>query len=1225
MKLSEDALKDVNEKPSTLPQLPWYFMRKILALDSTVRETGSAIKVKFEKETTVNHDTSDENEESDDSEESDEGEESEMDSDSSSTNSTDEESEGTDGENENAIHPLDLIYAIFMCADDFLRQELVDKMSKCQYAVPLILPSPDGNGTESQNQILHWGLQTISKTYREGDSSVTKTMVNVECPLVSCLQLGDNVPWKLKILNEMLGKESKNFWHEGLEGGDRIQKFSKGMVEVSWHLPGGRGRETDKFNTPVTFANLRGDATRFKLVTEQLSKLSTITCIFTQTTKNIHTFLKKTFRRGWSKRVIVVLLYKPDDKNKIQRRLKNLRKKLKLKEHEIISYPIEENQFFNTHTKLLETLQTSINNKTNKRKKSLSSLVNDLKSVMKVDDKECYDGHMAAQSILADIDEIGSQRPHNVKLQVLPCQSDTETREKIGKHDKETCRYRDISEKEDIEQYASRKKEEKWQLQWQQLQHPMSKTFVNFLKYIVTFNSLHRKYFLRSLKLGLDERSAEILQPLYVAYEKSLREEESVQKRKKLNEHMAQSSLGLEHFFREMAVMYENMMALREKNGKKVSQLDSVLSTLTQCMADILLDGEAIELLDGDIAHSHVLWLTAVINEIENRKLIRIFKVSTLGAQSCGKSTLLNTMFGLNFPVSTGRCTRGAYMQLVNIDENLSKQLQCDYLLVIDSEGLMSRVSKNEDYDNELATFVIGLSDLTLVFIKGEGKEMEDVLPIAIHVFLRMNVLGELQACHFVHQNMGAVDVKRTMPIEIDAFVKLLDEKTQTAAEEAGEQNYTRFTDTLHYDHNTDNTYLCHLWVGTPPMGKANREYSYTTQRLKTKILERVKHVTEVTKEKGCSTLVDFSKWLQEIWKAVKYENFVFSFRNVLAMETYKRISKIFNDKQWKIKKNMRQSMELTKKQIKDETLTKPEKGNDRLKIQNMKKKADQDVNSNTHTLLESIMHYFKCSGCTECSPEVRNRHFLKDYRSGFEHDIGRFGETLKEEMNQSVENLRVELAASIELNRLSSQMDTLIKKEVQELIEKMMSQSLAEVNTRESFDGLWTNVEEEILKKINPKEKQVYIKASVQSVITNLLGPDVHRYHRKKSGSRIKIAVKVFVVKDSHMTRGNLTRLRERTETFIEQANAYCRTVTEDKQYEAKDSEMLFNDILSRIKQLKEEGIDTSLDYKVDLMIYMEELAVRIFTWNQNKYEEQNGPFQPSLRRKKKFIMTFL
>ena len=61
-------------------------------------------------------------------------------------------------------------------------------------------------------------------------------------------------------------------------------------------------------------------------------------------------------------------------------------------------------------------------------------------------------------------------------------------------------------------------------------------------------------------------------------------------------------------------------------------------------------------------------------------------------------------------------------MQLLKIGDHLSKRLHCDYLLVIDSEGLMSRVSKNDDYDNELATFVIGLSDLTLVVIKGEGQ-----------------------------------------------------------------------------------------------------------------------------------------------------------------------------------------------------------------------------------------------------------------------------------------------------------------------------------------------------------------------------------------------------------------------------------------------------------------------------------------------------------------------
>ena len=575
--------------------------------------------------------------------------------------------------------------------------------------------------------------------------------------------------------------------------------------------------------------------------------------------------------------------------------------------------------------------------------KSLSSLVNELKSTMNVDNKKCYDGHTAAQSILHDIDHIKSQKLDCIKSKLLPCQSDISTREKIGKHDKETCRYRDITEKEDIEQYASRKKEEKWKLQWQQLQHPMSKTFANFLKYIFNFDSLNRKYFLQNLKLSLNERSADILQPLYTAYEKCLLKRESEQKdaeRKQLNEQLAQSSLGLEHFFREMAVMYENMVALRKKIGRQESLLDSVLDTFTKTMADILLDGEAMEILDGDVAHSPVLWLTAVLNKIEKSETIRVFKMSVVGAQSCGKSTLLDTLFGLNFPVSTGRCTRGAYMQMLKMDELLAKRLKCDYLLVIDSEGLMSRLSKSDDYDNELATFVIGLSDLTLVAIKGEGNEMQDVLPIAIHVFLRMNVLGELQACHLVHQNMGAVNVKKKMQSEIDAFIELLDEKTRTAAKEAGQGEYQKFKDVLHYDSNTDNIYVGNLWDGTPPMGKVDVEYSYTVQRLKAKILERVEHVAKI---KCCSTLADFSKWLNQIWDVVKYENFVFSFRNVLAMETYKRLLNIFSDKRWEIKKKVRELINRRNEDIKDETLTKLQE--DYVgKTQKMKKEVEKKI-----------------------------------------------------------------------------------------------------------------------------------------------------------------------------------------------------------------------------------------------------------------------------------------
>ena len=63
----------------------------------------------------------------------------------------------------------------------------------------------------------------------------------------------------------------------------------------------------------------------------------------------------------------------------------------------------------------------------------------------------------------------------------------------------------------------------------------------------------------------------------------------------------------------------------------------------------------------------------------------KIFVISALGIQSSGKSTLLNTMFGLEFRVSAGRCTRGAFACLIPVGDTLKTASDIDYVLVIDT------------------------------------------------------------------------------------------------------------------------------------------------------------------------------------------------------------------------------------------------------------------------------------------------------------------------------------------------------------------------------------------------------------------------------------------------------------------------------------------------------------------------------------------------------------
>ncbi|CAB1314195.1 unnamed protein product [Coregonus sp. 'balchen'] len=115
-------------------------------------------------------------------------------------------------------------------------------------------------------------------------------------------------------------------------------------------------------------------------------------------------------------------------------------------------------------------------------------------------------------------------------------------------------------------------------------------------------------------------------------------------------------------------------------------------------------------------------------------------------------------MFGVQFAVSSGICTRGAFMQLIKVKEDLKEQIGCDFILVIDTERLkapvLAQLAESYEHDNELATLVVGLSDITIINIAMENAtEMKDTLHIEVRAFLRMKEVGKKPMCHFALQN----------------------------------------------------------------------------------------------------------------------------------------------------------------------------------------------------------------------------------------------------------------------------------------------------------------------------------------------------------------------------------------------------------------------------------------------------------------------------------------
>ncbi|KAM6959665.1 up-regulator of cell proliferation-like [Tautogolabrus adspersus] len=271
--------------------------------------------------------------------------------------------------------------------------------------------------------------------------------------------------------------------------------------------------------------------------------------------------------------------------------------------------------------------------------------------------------------------------------------------------------------------YKSDLQREKEKLWKKQNSYDMSDAMTCFIS-AISRPGIERSYFLKWMRMNLDNLSRQKLSGLREAY-KNKKEQKNKKKSSENNEEikeiyqpLSNSSLGIEHFFREMGQIYEASVSLTETNLSRQQ-----FKHLPRLCAELLLDGFPLELVDGDASNIPLRWVTDVLSQLNDlvSPKSKILVVAVLGVQSTGKSTLLNTMFGVQFAVSSGRCTRGAFMLLIKVNENVKKELKCDFMVIIDTEGLKSpelaQLDNSYEHDNELATLVVGLSDITIINI----------------------------------------------------------------------------------------------------------------------------------------------------------------------------------------------------------------------------------------------------------------------------------------------------------------------------------------------------------------------------------------------------------------------------------------------------------------------------------------------------------------------------
>ena len=275
------------------------------------------------------------------------------------------------------------------------------------------------------------------------------------------------------------------------------------------------------------------------------------------------------------------------------------------------------------------------------------------------------------------------------------------------------------------------------------------------------------------MKEHLNEISRKFLPLLYDQYRQLLKNDSEQEKTKcKLSEVadcITRSSLGIEHIFRELGQVYEAYRLSDERSLKSSmsSKLKYTPTLLSKVVPRLIIQGHSLEIVNGDDNHVPLTWVPDVLNKLSEiiGRDKKLFVVSVLGVQSSRKSTLLSAMFGIDFPVSSGRCTLGVFLQIIPIKQELKGQLGYDFLFSIDSEGLRApELTGSLSYrrDNEMATFIIGLADLSIINIKGEShSEIQDILQIAI----MMKVTYKKPKCIFVHQNVADIQARNNLKI----------------------------------------------------------------------------------------------------------------------------------------------------------------------------------------------------------------------------------------------------------------------------------------------------------------------------------------------------------------------------------------------------------------------------------------------------------------------------
>ena len=818
---------------------------------------------------------------------------------------------------------LDIVVAVFLCCDHFLKQILAQKLYMCHLSVPFLLPDITGKLI-----IQLWTIRGIGFL----SDCKSDSVVNQPYPIISFIKASILSESKTAFLNTLMSDQSHDtFFYKPFA--DRImeRQISDGLIDAAWYVPSEVSRcpcVTSnacpcRFNQLLMFLNLHGNCEKFENQRNLICTISAVVVIMVDISKlnqvvidNIKLIV------GRSKRIVLIftkennfpVVYFEEDYANLMNNLGEDERRV----HSVVTF--NNNGKRSNSLELIGHIKSIINLFTSKDREHFKSLVEhleDTKITNIIFDQDNIAWEYGHKKALLIYEKMKKYDISFLKGNIVPLQGNLWNN--WGKIERE-MKTGDPKEMESQDDFIARLHGEQEKLRTEQT-NEFQKEY-NEIMHIVCSNIINlkddcRKYFIQWLTYFLKEVSQDRLHSCY----KRLSE-----KRSQLNiatgmisetnsdqniltlkseievlvKDIDNVSIDLKHIFREVGQIYEAF-----KSSTKTSlKMKDIIENLPRVMADLFLSGVIVEIYDGNTQQIPITFIKSICHYIKYIIKGNVFVLAVLGTQSSGKSTLLNAMFGTQFPTNAGLCTRGVNAQLVPLPNNISKT-GYEYIMALDSEGLRASGheinSTSHSHDNELATLVMGISDLTIVNMKGESQtEMNDILQVVAHALLKIKSVNRgLQLsskCFFIHHNVEATDAEENLKDANQILVGNLNKIVSTVSRKCGIQGINCFSQIIEFNVESDIRYFSNLWQGVPPMATVNSDYIRKVKGVKSFVLDDI-----ISKRQHGyqSDITDFSIRLQDVWKGILCVNFIFCFKNYLEINAYAALESKFNQLKW--------------------------------------------------------------------------------------------------------------------------------------------------------------------------------------------------------------------------------------------------------------------------------------------------------------------------------------